>query len=312
MTSQRLDPQVATFLEVQRAVSQQVDRLDLRSLRKMAVARPPAQTHGVRDHLVPLRDRTLPIRIYPGVRDDCVILFFHGGGFVKGNLDSHDEQARTLCGSTGRAVVSVDYRLAPEHKFPSAYEDAVEIVAWAFTNVATVLGGSDRPVRVAVAGTSAGANLAIGAALALARTREAPVAQLLAYPIASGDAELPSRIRFAEGYGLTSHAIERFIEAYLSHPAQRQDPRFAPALSPDLAVLPPTVLVSAGFDPLRDDARLLLDRLRTEGVRVLPLEESTLPHGFWKYARLSDAADAAVTRMCGAFRDLLDSIAVTQ
>ncbi|MFD7281111.1 alpha/beta hydrolase [Streptomyces sp. NPDC059862] len=245
-----------------------------------------------------------------GESEDCVVVFFHGGGFVKGDLDSHDDQARTLCAATGRPVVSVDCRLAPEHPFPSAYDDAVEAVRWAHSNAAASLGGLAHPLPVAVAGTSAGTNLAVGAALA--HTPSAPVAQLLVCPIVSGDPALPSRTAFAEGYGLTSFAIERFIEVYLTDPAQRQDPRFAPALSPDLAALPPTVLVGAGFDPLRDDARLFLDRLRAEGVRVLASEEPTLPHGFWKYAAVSDAANDAVTRMCDTFRVLLDDVTGTR
>ncbi|WP_413100079.1 alpha/beta hydrolase fold domain-containing protein [Streptomyces sp. Inha503] len=122
-----------------------------------------------------------------------------------------------------------------------------------------------------------------------------------------GDPATPSRTAFAEGYGLTSPAIEWFIGQYLSHPDQRRDPRFAPLLSPDLASLPPTVLVGAGLDPLRDDARLFLERLRAEGVTVVPFEELTLPHGFWKYAPLADTAADAATRMCETFRDLLDS-----
>ncbi|CAM5699893.1 alpha/beta hydrolase [Streptomyces canus] len=312
MPSDRLDPQIAMLL----AARKPADQLDLRTLRETvvapAVAHPPAHGGAAHDHAVPLASRTLSIRLYPGIHEDCVILFFHGGGFVKGNLDSHDEQARTLCTGTGRSVISVDYRLAPEHTFPSAYDDAVDTVHWAHAHAAALLGHGDHPVRVAVAGTSAGANLGVGAALALAQTREAPVAQLLVCPITSGDPGLPSRAEFAVGYGLTSQAIERFIDAYLAHPAQRHDPRFAPALSPDLAALPPTVLVSAGCDPLRDDARLFVHRLRAEGVRVLAREEPTLPHGFWKYAASSSVAHDAVTRMCDTFRGVLDSITALQ
>jgi acetyl esterase len=172
-----------------------------------------------------------------------------------------------------------------------------------------VTGRSSRPIRIAVAGTSAGANLAVGATLAHARTPAAPAAQLLAYPVLHGDPKSPSRTAFAEGYGFTSQAIEWFIGQYLTHPDQRRDPRFAPVLSPHLATLPPTVLGGAGLDPLRDDTRLFLKRLRAEGVTVVSFEEPTLPHGFWKYAPLADTAADAATRMCEAFRDLLDSTA---
>ncbi|MFJ8148707.1 alpha/beta hydrolase [Streptomyces sp. NPDC096048] len=237
------------------------------------------------------------------------MLFFHGGGFVKGDLDTHDTQARMLRDVTKRYVVSVHYRLAPEHRFPCAHDDAVDAVRWIGANANALTGHSSGPTRIAVAGTSAGANLAVGAALALAGTPFAPVAQLLAYPLLHGDPTTQSRTDFADGYGLTSQAIEWLVDQYLTHPAQRQDPRFAPALSADLAALPPTVLVGAGLDPLRDDAREFLGRLRAEGVRTLAFEEPTLPHGFWKYAALANTVSEAAIRMCEAFRGLLDDTA---
>lgn len=129
---------------------------DLRSLRASSAGRPGSDPQ-VRDDIAHLKGRSLPIRLYQGTRDDCVVVFFHGGGFVKGDLDSHDVQARTLCGVTRRPVVSVGYRLAPEHRFPSAHDDAVEAVRWVHENARTLVG---RPAQVAVAGSSAGANRA--------------------------------------------------------------------------------------------------------------------------------------------------------
>ncbi|MFG2273619.1 alpha/beta hydrolase [Streptomyces chartreusis] len=294
VAAHELDPRIA---EVLRTVEVKADR-------RAPSAGPPVADPLVRDDIAPLRGRSLPIRLYQGPRDDCVIVFFHGGGFVKGDLDSHDAQARTLCEVTGRPVVSVQYRLAPEHRFPSAYEDAVEVVRWVHEHAGTLFAGA--AARIAVAGSSAGANLALGAALA--SSPSAPVAQLLLCPFASGDPTLPSRTEFAEGYGLTSRAVEWFIEAYVSDAAQRQDPRFAPVLSGNLDVLPPTVLFSSGLDPLRDDARVLSKRLRASGVHVLASEEPTLPHGYFRYAGLSEAAKDAAERMNTAFRDLLDDL----
>ncbi|MFD5855722.1 alpha/beta hydrolase [Streptomyces chartreusis] len=292
LAAHELDPRIA---EVLRTVEVKADE-----------RAPSAADPLVRDDIAPLRGRSLPIRLYSGRRHDCVIVFFHGGGFVKGDLDSHDAQARMLCEVTGRPVVSVQYRLAPEHRFPSAYEDAVEVVRWVHEHAGTLFDGA--AARIALAGSSAGANLALGAALALASSPSAPVAQLLMCPFTSGDPTLPSRTEFAEGFGLTSRAVEWFIEAYVSDPAQRQDPRFAPVLAENLGVLPPTVLFSAGLDPLRDDARVLSKRLRASGVHVLASEEPTLPHGYFKYAGLSEAAEEAVVRMTTAFRDLLDDL----
>ncbi|MCO1658999.1 alpha/beta hydrolase [Pseudonocardia humida] len=260
--------------------------------------RPPGPpVRAVRDLDLPLTGRTLPARLYRDDLDDCLVVFFHGGGFVSGDLDSHDAQARDLCRTTGRPVLSVAYRLAPDHPFPAAYDDAVAAVGWARAHLAD---------RVAVAGPSAGANLALGAALALAGTPAAPVAQLLAYPLVSGDPSYPSRTEVGQGYGLTSEAIEWCLGQYFTDPAQRQDPRAAPLLSPDLASAPPAVVVGAGLDPLRDEARALADRLRAAGVPVHHVEEPALPHGFWKFAPLADAARTAATRMGEALRALLD------
>jgi acetyl esterase len=259
---------------------------------------PGPPVRDVRDLELPLPGRTLPARRYGGEVDDCLVVFFHGGGFVSGDLDSHDAQARDLCRMTGRPLLSVAYRLARDHPFPAAYDDAVAAVGWAHAHLAA---------RVAVAGPSAGANLALGAALALAGTPAAPVAQMLAYPLVSGDPSYPSRTEVGEGYGLSSEVVEWCLARYLTDPAQRRDPRFAPLLSPDLASAPPAVVVGAGLDPLRDEAQALAERLRAAAVPVHYVEEPTLPHGFWKFAPLADAACAAAARMGGAFRALLDA-----
>jgi acetyl esterase len=161
-----LDPQVAALLSPVAGAS----------------PRPPGPAvREVRDLELSLPGRTLPGRLYGDELDDCLVVFFHGGGFVTGDLDSHDAQARDLCRTTGRPVLSVAYRLAPDHPFPAAYDDAVAAVRWASNHLG----------RVAVAGPSAGANLALGAALALAGTPAAPAAQLLAYPLVSGDPSDP-------------------------------------------------------------------------------------------------------------------------
>lgn len=261
-----------------------------------AVPEPPGPAVAeVRDLVVP--EAEVPVRLYGGERDDCVVVFLHGGGFVSGGLDSHDAHARMLCRDTGRSVLAVDYRLAPAHRFPAAYDDAVATVRWAHEHWG-------RPV--AVAGPSAGANLALGASLALARTTAAPVAQLLVNPLVHGDPSYASRTELADAYGLTSERVEWCTEQYLADPAQRADPRFAPLLSPDLGLAPPTVLVVAGQDPLRDEGRELDRRLRAAGVPVDFGEESGMPHGFWRFAELSDAAGSAVARMSAQLRARID------
>ena len=257
---------------------------------------PPVR--AVRDLGLPLPGRTLPLRRYDGERDDCLVVFFHGGGFVSGGLDRHDAQARDLCRSTGRSVLAVAYRLAPDHPFPAAYDDAVAAVGWAREHLAD---------RVAVAGPSAGGNLALGAALALADTPAAPVAQLLAYPVISGDPAYPSRTEVGPGHGLDSATLELCFGAYLPGPHLRTDPRFAPLLHPALASAPPSVVVTAGLDPLRDEGRDLAVRLRAAGVAVRFAEEATLPHGFWKFAPVARVAGAASARMGRALAELIEA-----
>ncbi|WP_413100078.1 alpha/beta hydrolase fold domain-containing protein [Streptomyces sp. Inha503] len=195
MTPHRLDPQVARLMG-DRDTRRRTGPPDLGALRAAtgsvaSADRPPPRVGDSRDGVAHLDGRSLPLRVYPGARNDCVVLFFHGGGFVKGDLDTHDGQARMLCEVTERPVVSVHYRLAPEHRFPCAYDDAVDAVRWIWANAAALIGRSSRPMRVAVAGTSAGANLAVGAALALAHTPCAPVTQLLAYLLLQGTPRHP-------------------------------------------------------------------------------------------------------------------------
>lgn len=310
MTSHGLDPEVAALMSGP-PPTEQPGPPDLEQLRESAIARTrsePVGPHveGVRDVVVALRDRSVRSRVYQGNIDDILVMFFHGGGFVTGDIDTQDAQARMVSAVTGRTVVSVDYRLAPEHPFPAAYDDAVETTAWCLDHASELVDVGAPPARIAVAGPSAGGNLAVGVSLALAGTPAGPVAQLLAYPMLGGDRDLPSRTEFATGYGLTSQAIEWCTDHYLADPSQRTDPRFAPLHSDDLAAMPPTVILSAGFDPLRDESRAFGQRLVDEGVHVQNLEAPTLPHGFWKYAPRANAAQLAALEMCRAFRDFLD------
>lgn len=296
----RLDPVVSRLLGTQ---DPRVEAPSLSALRSRVS--PASSRDDAYDTVARLEGGDRPVRVYRRRRDDCVIVWFHGGGFVKGDLDSQDGQARMVADVTSRTVVSVDYRLAPEHPFPAAYDDAVGAIRWVQTQGATLLGRAAAP-RVAVAGPSAGANLAVNAALALSGTPSAPVGLLLAYPLLGGAAELPSRHEFAHGPGLTTRALDWLLEQYLTDPADREDVRFSSLLSDRLSSLAPVVLLGAGLDPLRDDARAFADLLRASGGRVVQFEEPTLPHGFWKFAPSAPAARRAAMAMCLAFRAVLD------
>ena len=234
-----------------------------------------------------------------------MLAFFHGGGFVLGDLDTHDSQARRLCRDLHAVVVSVDYRLAPEHPFPAAVDDCLAATRWIAGNAAQ-LGGD--PQRLAVGGDSAGGNLA---AVVAQRCRDeggpALSAQLLLYPVVdlADDVEgrYPSRIDNAEGYLLSQADMEWFGDAYLPDRSLAKDPAASP-LHGELSGLPPAVVVTAEFDPLRDEGDAYAVALRDAGVPVVHERFEGLIHGFFGMGPLSSACDAAITRTSQALAEL--------
>jgi acetyl esterase len=206
------------------------------------------------------------------------LVFFHGGGFVVGSLDSHDRTCRALARKAGVVVVSVDYRLAPEHKFPAAVEDAVAATRWVLANASSL--GIDS-AAVAVGGDSAGGTLAAVVAQALRGEERQPTFQLLLYPLTDVRGGTPSRDWFREGYFLTARSIDWYIQNYIPDVAQHTDPRASPILAGDLSRLPPALVVTAGFDPLRDEGRNYADQMRAAGVAVEYLCSDGSMHGFF-------------------------------
>jgi acetyl esterase len=267
----------------------------------------------VEERTVPGPGGRLRLRTYrpPGRRSvrRPTIVFLHGGGFVIGDLDTHDQLCRSLCRDVGAVVVSVAYRLAPEHPFPAAVEDAVAATGWAADHVAR-LGGDRR--RLAVAGDSAGGNLAAVVAQAwrdgAAGPRPPLAAQLLIYPavdlVDDGGRRYPSRIEHAEGYLLDGDDLRWFGAHYLDG-ADPRDPRASP-LRGTLTGLPPTVIVTAEFDPLRDEAEAYAEALVTSGVEVERRRFAGLVHGFFALAALSPACAAAAGMTGALLRDVLE------
>ena len=193
------------------------------------------------------------------------MVFFHGSGFVLCSLDTHDGMCRNLCAGTGCVVVSVDYRLAPEAKFPAAPDDCLAATRWAVANAAAL--GAD-PGRVFVAGDSAGGNLAAVTALRI-RDEGGPrlLGQLLIYPVTDYyEPGTPSMIENAEGYGLTRAGMIWFWNHYLAAPSDGANPHASPFRAADLSGLPPALVVTAEYDPLRDEGEYYADRLRQAGV----------------------------------------------
>jgi acetyl esterase len=222
----------------------------------------------------------VPLRIYRS-RDGAdlpVVLYFHGGGWVIGSLDTHDNTCRRLAMAADCAVVSVDYRLAPEHPYPAAAEDCMAALRWVDENAATLR--VDR-AKIAVAGDSAGGNLAAVVAQ-MARDTGGPAVrfQLLIYPATDATCELPSMQENAEGYFLTRDGMRWFWHHYLGDPAAVRAPYNSPLCAQDLSGLPPAYVITAEFDPLRDEGEAYARRLSASGVSVRLRRYDGMIHGF--------------------------------
>ncbi|MFL5318402.1 MAG: alpha/beta hydrolase [Myxococcaceae bacterium] len=236
-----------------------------------------------------------------------LLVFFHGGGFVIGDLDTYDPLCRLLCRHAGVHVLSVDYRLAPEHPFPAAVEDVRASYLWA-TQHAAELGA--HPSRIAVGGDSAGGNLsAVLAQLMKAEGGPTPAAQLLMYPAIDRTKRRPSMEHFADGFFLTQADIEWFQNHYVGATNVHADPRIAPLRFKDLKGLPPAIVVTAGFDPLRDEGEEYADVLKAAGVPVVQRRFENLIHGFANMTGLSPACREATIEVAGALRALLSTAA---
>lgn len=312
-----LDPDLATLLKV----------IENAGYPPLAEGTPEQARTGFRTLMVDFRnaaalaqvacvaDETLansiPARVYRPAAEAPVptVVYLHGGGFVIGDLDTHDGVCRRLCRDTGAVVVSVDYPLAPEHHFPAAVEAAFA----ALTRVAERLDGYGAdPTRLAIGGDSAGANLA-AVCTQLART-EGPAlkAQLLVYPNVDLLGEYRSRSENAEGYFLTLADMQWFAEQYLGTtesdprlPELARDPRLSPLLAESLAGLPPAVVVTAEYDPLRDEGNAYAAALERAGVPVHHKEMPGLIHGFYGMEQFSPAVDRATSWVNARFRDIL-------
>ena len=313
-----LDPSLATMLQAITAGGGQTSMTsgtpqESRALfRAITVgARDPrtlAVVRTVDDHVIRGPAGDVRIRIYrPNSSPPCpTLLYFHGGGFVLGDLDTQDDHARLLSRDLGSVVVSVDYRLAPEHPFPAGLEDCLAATRWV-ADRADELGGD--PDRIAVSGDSAGANLATSVALTCAAA-DGPklAAQLLLYPsvdFREGDGLYPSRAENGEGLFLTTADIRWFREQYLPDAALARNPRASVILADDLAGSPPTMIATGEYDPLRDEGEAYAALLERAGVEVVSRRYDGMIHGFFGMGVWSPAAAEARADICSRFRRLL-------
>jgi acetyl esterase len=260
----------------------------------LSIGGTPTPVGTVRDLTIEGAAGPLPARHYhpDGGSAGPLLVFFHGGGFVLGDLDTHDEACRLLCRHAGHQVLSVAYRLAPEHPFPAPLDDALAAFRWAVAHAAEL--GAD-PSQVSVGGDSAGGTLAAVVSLLTAREPVRPLAQLLIYPATDRTRPRPSHQLFDQQFFLTLADRDAFYACYLGGSGvSADDPRVSPLRAADLSGLPPALMVLAGFDILRDEGEAYAEALRAAGTSCRVQREPSLGHGFANLTSVSAAAHRAL------------------
>jgi acetyl esterase len=313
-----LDPVIAQIIPLlplrdPETMTPQSARDALRALAAARAAVPPPQVASVADIQVKGAAGPLAARVYRVSREKSpTVVFFHGGGWVAGDLETHDRQARLLAIETGAVVVSVDYRRPPETRFPGAFEDAFAATRDVVAGIAGFGGDS---TRIGVAGDSAGGNLAAAVAIACRDAGIRLTAQLLVYPVtdvagnyadAGENARFPSRAENAEGYFLSRAVMEWFAGHYLGDAKQGGDWRISPLRANNLAGLAPAVVCTAWFDPLRDEGKAYADALAAAGVATNYHDGEGLIHGYFGLGEASETARREAQRARADFKALLE------
>lgn len=263
---------------------------------------PGPQVANIADRTVPGSEASVPVRVYTpsGAGPFPAVVWMHGGGWVLGGLRSSDATCREMANQARAVMVSVDYRLSPETKFPGAAQDCFDTLEWVVDN-ASDLNIDDQ--RLAIGGTSAGGNLAAVVAL-MVRDRGGPKLshQVLVYPVVGHNFETDSYVRNAAGYGLTRATMIWYWEQYLANATDALNPYAAPLAAHNLNSLPPALVITAEYDPLLDDGRAYADRLREAGVPTThSMYEGTI-HAFFNAGAPLDGTEAAIAEACAALR----------
>jgi acetyl esterase len=303
-----LDPQTAAFLkQAADAGAPPIGSLPVAETREMlkTLFIPPGPREPVKkieDRVIDANGAKLPVRIYtPEAKGPLpILMFYHGGGWVIGDCETHDVPCRALANGAGCMVVSVDYRLAPEHKFPAAPEDCYAAAVW-IAGHAAELGGDAK--RIAVGGDSAGGNLSAAVAQ-MARDRGGPALefQLLIYPVTSYEADTVSSKVNAEGYLLTKGAMEWFWGHYLGAGSDGAQPYASPLRATNFGNLPPAFVITAEFDPLRDEGAAYAEKMRRAGVTVKHSDYKGAIHGFFSLGHILDQGKTVMADACAELR----------
>jgi acetyl esterase len=266
---------------------------------RLALAPPPVAVQETRDFSFPGPAGAISARYYRPLGTKPAetlpaVVYFHGGGWTCGDLDTHDSVCRGIAAHSHCAVVAIDYRMGPEHRFPAAVEDALAALQWVAANAGSF---AVDPARLVVAGESAGGNLAAVAALALRDSGPRLAMQVLVYPVTDQAADTDSLRRFAQGYSLTRELLRWYQGNYLRDERDRADWRASPLRAKDHSRLPPAYIVTAGFDPLRDEGKAYAERLVQAGVEVTYECFEGQIHGFLPMAGAIAAAHHAHYRI---------------
>ena len=304
-----LDPQVVTIMEQVAALGfPPAHTVSAQEARANAAARPRAagpEVAKVETRSIPGPESDIPVRIYTPYGDGPfpVLVWFHGGGWVVGDLESADPTARNLTVGSGCLVVSVDYRLAPETKFPGPAEDCYQATEWVAANAASLNADGG---KLAVGGDSAGSNLAAAVCL-MSRDRNGPEIsfQLLVYPVTDRDFTTGSYVDNAEGYQLSRDGMIWYWDHYLAKDEDAANPYAAPLRAEDLSGLPPALVVTAEYDPLRDEGEAFAARLSESGVATTSTRYEGMIHGFFGMSGAVDKGREAVAQACGLLKDTL-------
>jgi acetyl esterase len=302
-----LDPQVQALLDQMAAqglppmsqLAPQEARAAMANL--AALGRYPDERAETEDRTIPGLGGDIPLRIYRPKSDQPlpILVYFHGGGWVIGNIETHDATCQQLATLVPAVVVSVDYRLAPEHPYPAAVEDCVAATAWAHEHASEL--GADAS-RLAVAGDSAGGNLAAVVSLKARDAGGPPISfQLLIYPATDLTRSSASHVENGEGYLLTTDSMDWFLGHYVPE-ADRKSPDASPLFADTLAGLPPALVITAEFDPLRDEGEAYAERLRESGVEAKASRYDGMIHAFYGMDLLLPQATRALEESAAALR----------